>query len=143
MEGPDTTCDASPAAVTMAQLQTEIFETKCKTCHFPATGGGQPGSGFAYGDYSNVDTTYQMVNKDSLYKGSAGTLKIVDNMAATTSAKLANSSLWLKVSTKKTLGFKGPKNEATGAKMPNDGAPFSDAEIKKIKDWICNGAPKM
>lgn len=143
---PDTTCSMMPEAVTMVSLQTDIFETKCKTCHYPDPDGAgpmQPGSGFSYGDYTDAMKTFEMVNKTSLFAGSPGTLKIVDQMAATTSAKLANSSLWLKVSTLKPLGFKGPKMESSGVRMPNDGSAFTAAEIKKIKDWICRGSPMM
>lgn len=139
---PDTTCDTAPAMVTMAQLQTEIFEGKCKSCHYPGVPPAPDGSGFAYGDYTSAAKTYEMVNKASVYKGTAGTLKIVDaDMAKTTADRLANSTLWLKVSSKKALGFKGPKGETTGATMPQGLMPLSDIDQKKIKDWICRGAP--
>ena len=138
----DTTCAASPAAVTMQTLHAEVLSTKCATCHYPAMGGMLAGSGFTYGDYSTPAAAQAaMVNKDSFYKGTPGTLKIVDQMAATTAAKLANSSLWLKVSTMKTLGHRGPKGESTGGRMP-EGAPSVPADVQKIKDWICRGSPE-
>jgi len=136
---PDTTCATSPAMVTTAQLQADVLAMKCvNNCH---TMGG---SGAAYGDYSTVDKAHEMVNKESYLKGSAGTLKIVDQMAGTTAEKLANSTLWLKVSSKKDNAFKGPKGEFTSQRMPQPPDPvLSDADIQKIKDWICTGSNKM
>ena len=145
-DGPDTTCAAMPAAVTMATLHADVIMAKCATCHYPGTGGMPDGSGFAYGDYTTpAKTQMAMVNKKSLYAGTGMTLMVVDQMAATTAAKLANSSLWLKVSVPatKALGHKGPKGESTGARMPNDGTPFTDADKQKVKDWICRGSPEM
>ena len=138
-DAPDTTCAASPAAVTLTSLHADILATKCLTgCHEAG------GTAISYGDYSTVDSSETAtVNKASLYAGSAATLKVVDaETAKSTADRLANSSMWLKVSTKKPLGFKGPKMENTGAKMPNDGTTLTDAELQKIKDWICRGAPK-
>ena len=101
------------------------------------------GSGFASGDYTNVDTTYAMVNKASLYQGSAMTLKIVDaDTAKSTADRLANSTLWLKLSTMKPLAFKGPKMEATGARMGGLHEPALRsiasryAEIKSVQDIV-------
>jgi hypothetical protein len=143
MNGVDTTCAASPAAVTMASLQTDIFDPKCKSCHYKGMGGMADGSGYAYGDYETTAQTFEMVNKTSLYnKMGMTSLKIVDgDTSKTTAQRLANSTLWLKVSTKMTLGYKGPNMESTGARMPNDGSAFADSDIQKIKDWICRGAP--
>ncbi len=135
---PDTTCDTGAATVTMTQLQNDVLKVKCvDKCH---TAGG---SGVDYGDYSTVDKAMEMVNKASKYEGSSKTLKIVDQAAATTAEKLANSSLWLKTSTKATNGFKGPKMEFTSRRMPQEPDPvLSDADLKKIKDWICTGSTK-
>lgn len=131
----DVTCETGTATVTLTQVQT-LITAKCFTaCHSPAAGGMPAGTGLAYGDYSSVAKTFEQVGKLSLYKGTGGTLKVVEPN------NLANSSLWLKVATKKALGAKGPKGEATGAKMPNDPAiTLTDAEIKQFKDWICTGA---
>jgi hypothetical protein len=144
--GPNTECAAMPAAVTMAQLQAEVFDVKCKSCHFPDPDGAGPmlgGTGIQYGDYTTAANTFGMVNRASLYnKMGASSLKQVDaDTSKTTAQRLANSTLWLKVSTKVPLAFKGPNMESTGARMPNDGSAFSDADIQKIKDWICRGAP--
>ena len=86
-----------------------------------------------------------MIGKTSLYnKAGATSLKIVDSDAAKSTAdRLANSTLWLKVSPKGSLAYKGPNGEITSGRMPNDGTTLSDADIQKIKDWICRGAPAM
>jgi hypothetical protein len=134
---PDTTCDPMAAQVTLAQLHSGFILQRCGTpCHYPSPGGGMPeGTGFAYGDYTTPALTRTaMVGKNSLYAGAGATLKVVDPN------NLANSSLWLKVSAKTTIGWKGPKGENTGASMPNDGTKLSTTELKQIKDWICTGA---
>lgn len=124
-------CDPSPATVTMAQLQTQVFDVKCKSCHFPPNG-----EGIAYGDYTTAANTFAAtVNKASTYAGSGATLKIVEPN------NLKNSALWLKVAPESgTLGKKGPKGEVTGARMPNDGSSLTAEQKKLIKDWICTGA---
>ena len=99
-------------------------------------------AGFAYGNYTTATTSGEMVGKKSQYnKVGASTLKIVDNdTTKSTADRLANSSLWLKVSAKTAIGFKGPNMESTGGRMPNDGTVLTAAELQKIKDWICTDA---
>ncbi|MBL8957801.1 MAG: hypothetical protein JNK82_43905 [Myxococcaceae bacterium] len=134
----NTTCATSPAMVTTAQLQAEVLTQKCTaTCHEPG------GTASAYGDYTTVDKAHEMVNKDSYLEGSGMTLKIVD-AAAPVADRLANSSIWLKCSAKVNNGFKGPKMEFTSTRMPPPGKDvLADADVQKIKDWICTGANKM
>ena len=97
-----------------------------------------------YGDFSTVDKTQETVNKASYLEGSNKTLKVVDQMAASTSAKLANSTIWLKSSSKGAAGFKGPKMEFTSGRMPpTTQMVLSDADMQKLKDWICTGSNKM
>lgn len=120
-------CDGAEA-VTTAQLQSEIFATRCATCHTTDTP-SQPG---------NMTTTAQtqaLVGKASNYATTAGsTLKYVDPN------NLQNSTMYLKV-----LGhprdFKGPKGEIVGqSRMPQGSEPLTDAQIGRIKSWICTGA---
>ena len=107
-----------------------MFDPACKSCHFPPNG-----QGIAYGDYTTAAKTQETVNKESFYKGSQGTLKIVDPH------NLANSSLWLKVApTSGAAGKKGPHGEITSGRMPNDGTSLTAEQRKAIKDWICTGA---
>jgi hypothetical protein len=135
MDMPDTNCDSNPEAVTLASLHTDLLGPKCASCH-PSS------AGMAYGDYTSATTAAAMINKTSAFAGSQQTLKVVDAAATDTSQRLANSSIWLKVSSMKNNGFRGPKNEITGLKMPNDGTPVTAAELKKLKDWLCRGAPQ-
>lgn len=134
MDLPDTTCDANPEAVTLAQLQTDFFGPKCASCH-PSSAGA------TYGDLTSATASAMMIDKVSAFAGSQQTLKVVDAAATDTKQRLANSSIWLKVSTMKAAGFRGPKNEITGQRMPNDGTPVTATELKKLKDWLCRGAP--
>ncbi|MBK7860571.1 MAG: hypothetical protein IPJ65_18625 [Archangiaceae bacterium] len=142
-DGPDTTCSSTPEAVTMVSLQTDLFDPKCKSCHYKGTGGAADGTGYAYGDYETAAQTYEMVGKASLYnKMGATTLKIVDSdTTRSTAQRLAASTLWLKCASTKSMGFKGPNNEITGATMPQNATMLTAAELQKIKDWICRGAP--
>ena len=75
-----------------------------------------------------------MVNKKSLYAGTAATLKVVD------STSLANSSLWLKVLGGAAKGRTGPKSENVSGVMPNDNTTLTAAQKQILKDWICTGA---
>lgn len=123
-------CDTGAATVNSAKVFADVIETKCKSCHVANA------TGFAYGDYTDADKFYAgSAGAESKYKGSAGTLKIVE------ANKLANSSLWLKVNGG-SPSRKGPNNENVGAKMPQDGMTLTDAQLKAIKDWICTGATK-
>ncbi len=134
MDLPDTTCDANPEAVTLASLHTDFLGPKCASCH-PSSAGA------TYGDYTSATTAAAMINKISAFAGSQQSLKVVDAAATDTAQRLANSSIWLKVSSMKNNGYRGPKNEITGLKMPNDGTPVTATELKKLKDWLCRGAP--
>lgn len=114
-------------SVTTATLQTEIFETRCKTCHNTDTA-AQPGN------MSTVALTQALVGKASAYAVTTGsTLKWIDP------SNPQNSTMYLKV-----LGggnkYKGPKGEVAGGLMPQGQTPLSAAEKKKIRDWICTGA---
>ena len=123
---PDLTCDASPAAATIATNVQPVFAAKCsKACHLV----NDP-----YGDYTTAAKTATIVGKKSLYAGMGATLKIVD------STSLANSALWLKVLGGATTGRVGPKGENVSGKMPNDTTTLTADEQKILKDWICGGA---
>lgn len=124
---PDLTCDASPAAATLATNVQAVFTAKCsKACHL---------ANDPYGDYTTAAKTATIVSKKSLYAGMGATLQIVDP------ASLANSALWLKVLGGATTGRVGPKGENVSGKMPNDPTmPLTTEEQKILKDWICGGA---
>lgn len=122
---PDLTCDANPAAATLATNVQAVFDARCKTCHV---------ANYSYGGYSNATETAAIVGKKSLYAGTTGTLLVVDPKS------LANSSLWLKVLGGTAAGRAGPKSENILAKMPNDMTVLPAAELKTLKDWICGGA---
>ncbi len=134
--GPDVTCSATPAAVTMTDLQTSMVMPSCLSCHYPAMGTTPEGLGGAYGDYTTAMKTYEMVGKKSVYAGAAGTLLIVDP-----NKNLANSTLWLKISSPTANGFPGPHGEDTLTRMPQSAAPLSETVQQQVKDWICDGAP--
>jgi hypothetical protein len=138
--GPDITCSATPQAVKLADLQTSMFGVNCISCHYPAgyMGATVAGTGGAYGDYTDAMHTAGIIGKKSVYAGSQATLKIVDTGA--NGAALANSTLWLKLSTPNPTGWPGPHGENTNAKMPNDGSMLSAAVLQQVKDWICTGA---
>lgn len=119
---------AGAAKVTTAELQTAIFETRCKSCHYADNDPVTPGN------MSSAAKTQELVGKPASYATTAGsTLKMVD------ANNPQNSSLYLKV-----LGgspkYKGPKGESVGGKMPQSGTELSADEKAKIKSWICTGA---
>lgn len=114
-------------AVTTTQLQADIFETRCKTCHNTDTP-SQPGN------MSTVALTQGLVGKASAYAVTEGsTLKWVDPNNP------QNSTMYLKV-----LGggskYKGPKGEVTGTRMPQGSDPLTADQLKQVKNWICTGA---
>ena len=122
---PDLTCDASPAAATLATNVQAVFDAKCKTCHI---------ANYSYGDYTDATKTGAIVSKKSLYAGTSASLLVVDPKS------LANSALWLKVLGGTSSGRAGPKGENVQGKMPNDTTTLTAAEQKILKDWICGGA---
>lgn len=123
---PDLTCDAAPAAATLATNVQAVFDAKCKTCHV---------ENYSYGDYTTAEKTLAATTgKKSLYAGMAGTLMVVD-----ANKSLANSALWLKVLGGAMAARTGPKGENVYGKMPNDTTTLTDAEKKLLKDWICGG----
>lgn len=129
---PELTCDANPASVTTAQVQTEVFDVSCKSCHFKDSNTDNP----ADMDMSSASVTQQSVGKNSIYCGQncpADALKIVH------AGNLANSTMWLKL-----LGgsptYKGPKGENVGARMPQGAPALDEAKKKLVRDWICSGA---
>lgn len=124
---PELTCDASPAAASLATNVQPVFAAKCsKACHL---------AGDSYGDFTDAaKTAAATVNKKSLYAGMGATLMVVD------SKSLANSALWLKVLGGASTGRTGPKGENVYGKMPNDTSILTADEQKILKDWICSGA---
>lgn len=123
---PDLTCDAAPAAATLATNVQAVFDAKCKSCHVVGT---------SYGDYTDATkTAAATVGKKSIYAGMSGTLQVVE------AKSLANSALWLKVLGGQAKGHSGPKGENTYGAMPNDGTTLSAEQQKLLKDWICSGA---
>ena len=123
----DYDCTDAPK-VTTAQLQTELLETRCKTCHNVDNDPAIPGN------MSTAAKAQELVGKVASYATTAGsTLKVVDPNNP------QNSSLYLKVLGGGTK-YKGPKNEAVGAQMPQGQTPLSAADMTKIKNWICTGA---
>ncbi len=124
---PDLTCASSPGAATLATNVQPLLAASCasSSCH---------AANFSYGDYSTEARSALMVNKKSLYAGTAATLKVVD------STSLANSSLWLKVLGGAAKGRTGPKSENVSGVMPNDNTTLTAAQKQILKDWICTGA---
>lgn len=126
---PDLSCDSSPQAVSLATDVQPLLTAKCALsgCH-DATYAG------SYGDFTTANKSASMVNKKSLYAGTAATLKVVDPNA------LKNSTLWLKVLGGQPAGRSGPNGENVYDRMPLDADALSSTEQQLLKDWICTGA---
>lgn len=122
---PELTCDAQVPVVTTNDIQTQIINPVCFTCHSPGGGVGAPGQ------WDTAQKTYDnTVSKPSTYSS----LPIVDPR------NLRNSVMYLKV-----LGgsptYRGPGGENVGGPMPQPPNPIlSQTQKTLLKNWICGGA---
>lgn len=128
--GTNTEYDCTGATkVTTAQIQADIAQPRCVSCHNGTNEASYPG------DYSDAAKLQTSVGKASpQYSSPAGsTLKVVDPNHP------ENSTFYLKV-----LGggaaHKGPKGEPVGGMMPQGSNPLEAQDLAKIKNWICTGA---
>ena len=106
-------------AVTLGQIQTQVFTPTCAGCHSGPTSGTLP-SGM---DLSSANASYDaLVNVVSLQVGSLNRVTPNDT---------ANSYLIQKLE----------GTQAVGGRMPQGGPFLDQATIDTIKDWINDGAP--
>ena len=110
---PDTRGVTVNAAVTLTQVQAQIFTPFCSGCH-PPNGGLNLGAGSAWSSTVNVNSSEQ----SSLKRIKPGDPD--------------NSYLYRKVNG-------GPS--ITGSRMPQGGPFLSAAQIQLLRDWILAGAP--
>jgi hypothetical protein len=124
---PELTCDAQVPAITTNDIQTQIMNPACFSCHAPGGGVGAPGQ------WDTAEKTYNStVGKPSTYSA----LPIVDPR------NLRNSVMYLKV-----LGgsptYRGPGGENVGGPMPQPPNPTLNPTQKTLlKNWICGGAQR-
>ncbi|GMU62360.1 MAG: hypothetical protein AMXMBFR34_41230 [Myxococcaceae bacterium] len=126
---PDFTCDPGATARTLTAEVQAVLDARCKSCHV---------SGYAYGDYTTAQKTFENTTGKTSYLSAAvsgSTLKVVDGA----NKALANSSLWLKVLGGDASNRKGPKGEGTLGAMPNDGTVLTADQKELLKEWICTG----
>lgn len=123
---PELICDAQVPVVTTNDVQSQIMNQVCISCHAPGGGGV-----FAPGQWETADKTYNnTVGKPSTYSS----LPIIDP------SNLRNSVMYLKV-----LGgsptYKGPGGENVGGPMPLPPTPpLNQLQKTLLKNWICGGA---
>ena len=103
----------SGGAVTLTQLQNEIFTPLCAGCHPPNGGGLDLRAGHTYGSTVNVPSS----QNPSLMRVKPGDPD--------------NSYLY-----RKLVG-----SGISGARMPAGGPFLSQSELDRVRDWILAGAP--
>jgi hypothetical protein len=107
------------AAVTLGQIQSEVFSPTCSGCHSGPTSSNLP-SGM---DLSSANASFSaLVNVPSLQVGSLDRVTPNDP---------ANSYLIQKLE----------GTQAVGSRMPQGGPFLDQATIDMIKEWINDGAP--
>lgn len=112
------TAPSTPAAPTLAMIQTQIFDPACASCHTdngrtPA-GGTNLRAGASFGALVNIPST-----------GLAGATRVIPGNPS-------GSYLVQKL--------EGASN-IVGLRMPRTGPPYlTDAQVKMIRDWIQAGA---
>lgn len=114
---PTSAASGASTAPTLTQIQTQIFDPGCSSCHTDV--GRTPSSGLnlkAGSAFSNL------VGVSSV--GLAGAVRVI--------AGNPNSSYLVQK-------LEGAANIA-GVQMPRVGAPLTAAQIKMIRDWITAGA---
>jgi cytochrome c553 len=108
----------TPTAPTLSQIQSQIFDSACVTCHtdvgrVPAASLNlRPGASFP-----------NLVNVQSTGKPGAIRVRPGDANGSYLVQKLEGAA------------------DIVGARMPRNAAPLSDAQVKMIRDWINAGAP--
>ena len=119
-------CGSSPAAPstpantapTLAQIQTQIFDPGCVSCHTDV--GRNPSGGLN-------------LRSGSAFSGMVGVASLQQPGAVRVIAGNANGSYLIQ----KLEGAAG----IVGVRMPRNGPPFlTDAQVKFIRDWITAGA---
>ena len=114
------TTPSSPAstAPTLAQIQTQIFDPGCGSCHTDV--GRNPSGGLN-------------LKGGASFAGLVGVASSQQTGAVRVIAGNANSSYLIQ----KLEGAAG----IAGARMPRNGPPYlTDAQVKFIRDWITAGA---
>ena len=110
-----------PPAVTLTQLQTQVFTPLCSGCH----NGSQPSGGALPGS--------QNLTAEHTFSNIVGVASLEQpNLMRVKPGDPDNSYLIHKV--EGTAGI-------TGAQMPLGGPPLSQATIDQIRSWISSGAP--
>ena len=110
-----------PPAVTLTQLQTQVFTPLCSGCH----NGSQPAGGALPGS--------QNLTAEHTFSNIVGVASLEQpNLMRVKPGDPDNSYLIHKV--EGTAGI-------TGAQMPLGGPPLSQATIDQIRSWISSGAP--
>ena len=107
----------TPTAPTLSQVQAQIFDTTCTTCHTDV--GRNPSAGLN-------------LKSGSAYSNLVGVTSSNNPPAVRVVAGNANTSYLVQ----KIEGAAG----IVGVRMPRNGTPLSDAQTKMIRDWITAGA---
>jgi mono/diheme cytochrome c family protein len=115
---PTTPTSSAPTAPTLSLIQAQIFDTTCATCHTDV--GRSPAAGL---NLKSGSAFANLVNVAS--SGLPGAIRVIPGNAS-------GSYLVQKVE-----GAPG----IAGLRMPRNGTPLTDAQIKMIRDWIAAGAP--
>lgn len=112
----------TPAPVTLAEVQAEVFDVTCAipTCHgaVDRVGGLDLSEGHAYESIVRVAPSNFAAQQ-------AGMLRIDPG-------QLETSFIWIKV---------GDPSPQYGGRMPIDRDPLSDSQRSLLRDWILRGAP--
>jgi len=113
------TASSVSAVPTLSQIQTQIFDPGCTSCHTDV--GRTPASGL---NLKAGTALGQLVNVPSVAK--AGAVRVIPGNP--------NASYLIQ----KLEGDAG----IVGLRMPRTGPPFlTEAQVKMIRDWIAAGAP--
>jgi hypothetical protein len=117
--GPTSTSSTASTAPTLTQIQTQIFDPGCTSCHSDV--GRTPSSGL---NLKSGAAFSNLVGVASV--GLPGAVRVI--------AGNANGSYIVQK-------LEGAPNIA-GLRMPRNGPPYlTDAQVKMIRDWITAGAP--
>ena len=117
--GTSAATEVTVGAVTLTQLQTEIFSAHCTGCHDGSSTSALPG-------IQNLTAGNAFANIVNVASLEAPTLKRIKPN------DVANSYM-----IQKLMGAPG----IVGVQMPKGGTPLPQATIDRMKTWINNGAP--
>jgi hypothetical protein len=116
-----------PTGVTLAQLQSEIFNPKCAACHSSTS----PSRGLVLAGINEATLRTNIVNKPS-DESNLDLIEPNNRDGSYIYRKLANN-----LSDVAGLGC----TSSCGAQMPRNGPYLTPAELKRVEDWINAGAP--